>query len=269
MNDLLKTIVAAKKQEVEECKRSRPIAYMEPGTLSRKNVSMKSALLSGGSGIIAEIKRRSPSKGYINSDINIHDLSKGYVKAGAAAISVLTDHTFFGGSHDDLLIARASVSCPILRKDFIIDEYQVFETKHLGADVILLIASILTKNEILQFSLKAKSLGMEVLLEIHTEKEIDKINDAVDLVGVNNRNLNDLSISIDRSLQLSPLIPKQFLKISESGINTPEKLIELRQAGFRGFLIGESFMSSQSPEKACADFIQSVNNTIKITTDEN
>jgi len=266
MSNILKTIVAAKRLEVADRKLDAPLSQFEKNIDRRVNYSLKEALIqTDASGIIAEIKRRSPSRGDLNTNIDVEEVSKGYVNAGASALSVLTDNTFFGGSMEDLKKARASVNCPILRKDFIIDGYQVFETKYLGADVMLLIASILTASEIYSLALLAKSVGLEVLLEIHLKEEVDKINDLVDIVGVNNRNLNDFTVSIDRSLELYDLIPSRFIKISESGIDSPGKLLTLKEKGFKGFLMGEAFMTMKNPGKGCTDFI----NDLKITSYEN
>jgi indole-3-glycerol phosphate synthase len=180
------------------------------------------------------------------------------MQSGASALSVLTDSHFFGGKNADLTKARKFNFCPILRKDFVIDEYQLIEAKSIGADAVLLIAECLEKNELNHLASTAKSLGLEVLMEIHSIEQLTKLNENIDIVGVNNRNLEDFSVDINNSIGLSNAIPKEFLKISESGINDAERIVELQQAGFQGFLIGEYFMKTADPPKACADLINEV-----------
>ena len=260
MKNILEKIVAKKRAEVSYKKLITPIELFEKNTLSNKNIfSLKDKLNRVDQpGIIAEFKRKSPSKGAINMDASIEKTTMGYIQAGASALSILTDTSFFGGRNEDLRIARAINNCPILRKDFIIDEYQVLETRAIGADVILLIAAILSPEKTFQLASLAKQIGLEVLLEVHSEKELEHACEFIDMVGVNNRNLKDFTVSIERSLKLFDLIPSQFIKISESGIDTPEKLLMLKHKGYQGFLIGEGFMSAKQPEKVCADFIQKV-----------
>ncbi|MCB0448014.1 MAG: indole-3-glycerol-phosphate synthase, partial [Gelidibacter sp.] len=205
----------------------------------------------------AEHKRRSPSKSTINQDTNVFDVAKGYQSAGVCGMSVLTDGKYFGGALDDLLIARASCKLPLLRKEFIIDEYQIIEAKAFGADAILLIAAILTKAEIKQFSELAKRLNLEVLLEIHNEDELHKsVMPSLDMVGVNNRNLKTFDVSLDISKHLSELIPNDFIKVSESGINSVEAIKELQPYGYKGFLIGENFMKTDNAGESAKQFIQ-------------
>jgi indole-3-glycerol phosphate synthase len=207
-------------------------------------------------GIIAEHKRRSPSKSVINQNLNIQDVAKGYETAGVCGMSVLTDGKYFGGSLDDLLVARASCNLPLLRKEFIIDEYQIIEAKAHGADVILLIAAILTKDEIKQFSELGKSLNLDILLEVHNEEELHKsIMPSIDMLGVNNRNLKTFDVSLDISKILSELIPTDFIKVSESGISNIEAINELKPYGYQGFLIGENFMKTDNPGKNAKQFI--------------
>ncbi|MCL4161881.1 UNVERIFIED_CONTAM: hypothetical protein GTU68_046598, partial [Idotea baltica] len=211
------------------------------------------------SGIIAEHKRRSPSKSVINNGLNVQDVAKGYEDAGVCGMSVLTDGKYFGGSLDDLLTARASCNLPLLRKEFIIDEYQMLEAKAFGADVILLIASILTRNQIKQFSEFAKSLNLDVLLEIHNEEELHKsIMPNLDMLGVNNRNLKTFDVSLETSKSLSSLIPDDFVKVSESGISHIEAIKELQPYGYQGFLIGENFMKTDNPGASAAAFIKNL-----------
>jgi indole-3-glycerol phosphate synthase len=225
-----------------------------------RNSLSRSLVRSGSSGIIAEFKRRSPSKGVINDRVRPEIVTKGYADAGASGLSVLTDGKYFGGSTTDFTAARkANPFTPLLRKDFIIDAYQVYESGMLNADVILLIAAVLDKTEILRFTAIAHELGMEVLLELHDESELDKIGKETDLVGINNRNLKDFKVDTDRSLRLLDRIPANTVKISESGISDPETVDFLRTRGFQGFLMGENFMKSENPASACADFIAKLN----------
>jgi len=208
-------------------------------------------------GIIAEFKRSSPSKGVINNHSHVREVTSGYAKAGASALSVLTDSTFFGGSYIDLIEARRANQIPILRKDFILDEYQILEAKAWGADIILLIASILHPDEIKRMASLAKSFGMSVLLEVHNKRELDNgLCDDLDAVGVNNRNLGDFTVSIEHSYNLVSQIPDRFIKVSESGISDPDTIVELKTAGFNGFLIGENFMREQNPGKAMEQFVE-------------
>jgi indole-3-glycerol phosphate synthase len=209
-------------------------------------------------GIIAEFKRKSPSKGSINAYAPVKETTLGYMQAGASGLSVLTDKTYFGGTTQDLATARKINYCPILRKDFMVDEYQIIEAKSMGADVILLIASVLTKEEIRQFSKLAFGLGLEVLLEVHNKEELGKYADGIQLVGVNNRNLNDFSVDIQRSFDLLPEMPSGVAKVAESGLSSPENVISLKRAGFDGFLIGEQFMKHSLPHVACKELVDKI-----------
>lgn len=256
--NILEEIIAYKREEVRERKELYPVRLLERSIyFASPTVSMKKYLLRKDKyGIIAEIKRKSPSKGVINNYVSVERTSIGYMQAGASALSVLTDRKYFGGSIEDLQIARKFNFCPILRKEFIIDEYQVLEAKSIGADAILLIAAVLTPKEIHHLSRHAKSLGLEVLMEIHGEDELHhNLHDSIDIIGVNNRDLKTFTTSIETSVILSDKIPKGYVKISESGIHEPDDIIYLKQAGFQGFLIGEHFMVHGRPEKACTDFI--------------
>lgn len=210
----------------------------------------------GASGIIAEIKRQSPSKGVFKADIDVEKLSIAYMQAGASALSVLTDKKFFGGTNEDLLKVRKFNLCPILRKDFIISDYQIHEAKAIGADVILLIASVLGKEKINEFTLLAKELGLEVLLEVHDESEIDYYVSQIDLLGVNNRNLNNFETTIEKSLSIFSKLPVEACLISESGIRTAKDVKTLKELGYQGFLIGETFMSKAFPGKALEDLVK-------------
>ncbi len=257
--DILQEIVAHKRVEVAANKELYPVKLLEQSTyFEGKPVSLKKYLRRvDKSGIIAEIKRKSPSKGDINPHVSVERTSIGYMQGGASGLSILTDKKYFGGDSEDLKIARSFNFCPILRKDFMIDEYQVVEAKSIGADVILLIAAVLTKKEIEELGGLAQSLGMEVLLEVHNEKELNSsLTDKVDLIGVNNRNLKTFVTDIKTSYDLAELIPNEFLKVSESGIANPETIKDLKKHGFEGFLIGETFMKSGRPEKAAKEFIK-------------
>lgn len=257
--DILSEIVSNKRKEVEASKELYPVKLLENSLYyESKPVSLKKYLLrEDKSGIIAEIKRKSPSKGSINSHVSVERISIGYMQAGASGLSVLTDKNYFGGTPDDLKVARAYNFCPILRKDFMVDEYQVVEAKSIGADVILLIAAVLDKSEIEQLGGLAQSLGMEVLLEVHNQEELERsITDKVDLIGVNNRNLKTFETDVQTSYDLADQIPSEFVKVSESGIADPETIKQLKQYGYEGFLIGETFMKSGRPEKAAKEFIK-------------
>ncbi len=260
--NILDKIIAHKKQEIEERKSLFPVKLLEQsiyfGTdvLSLKSYVQRKDL----SGIIAEVKRQSPSKGVINPKVDVERTSIGYMMAGASALSVLTDKHFFGGSNEDLKEARKVNFCPILRKEFILDEYQIIEAKSIGADAILLIAAALEPKRLASLARFAQSLGLEVLMEVHNKKELEgHLNPNLDLVGVNNRDLTTFEVSIDTSLDLASTIPSDFVKISESGISHPRSILDLKQAGFEGFLIGETFMKQGRPERACEKFIQQIN----------
>ncbi len=258
--NILDRIVADKRKEVALKKGLIPISQLENTRLfNRETISLANALRNSATGIIAEHKRRSPSKSVINQGLNVHEVAKGYESAGACGMSVLTDGKYFGGSLDDLLLARAMVKIPLLRKEFIIDEYQIIEAKSNGADVILLIAAILTKSEIKTFSELAKSLDLDVLLEVHNTTELQKsIMPSLDMMGVNNRNLKTFEVSLETSKSLSQIIPDDFVKVSESGISNIEAIKELKPYGYQGFLIGENFMKSEDPGKSANDFIKGI-----------
>ena len=260
--DILTKIVNDKRIEVNLRKQLIPIKQLEQSILfERETVSLTEKLKNSTTGIIAEHKRRSPSKQVINHDLNVFDVAKGYQDAGVCGMSVLTDGKYFGGSLDDLLTARASCNLPLLRKEFIIDTYQIIEAKAYGADVILLIAAILTKEEIKTFSELAKSLNLDVLLEVHNEAELHKsIMPSLDMLGVNNRNLKTFEVSLDTSKQLSNLIPDDFVKVSESGISNIEAIKTLQPFGYKGFLIGENFMKTDNAGLSAKQFIKTLNN---------
>lgn len=257
--NILDKIIADKFKEVELKKSLIPVSQLENSVLfDRKCISLADNLRTG-SGIIAEHKRRSPSKSVINQNLNVQDVVKGYEDADVSGISVLTDGKYFGGSLEDLLYARASVNLPVLRKDFMIDEYQILEAKAYGADVILLIAAVLTEKQLIHLANSAKSLGMDVLLEVHNEEELKKsLKVNADMIGVNNRNLKTFEVSIDNSKNLAKLIPDEFVKVSESGISNTEAIADLKNYGYQGFLIGENFMKTDDPGASAREFIRNL-----------
>lgn len=263
--NILETIVEKKKIEVAGKKQITGINYFisDDKNFDRPCLSLKEKLLKGGANIIAEFKRKSPSKGFMNEHINVADVLPGYEKYGAAAISVLTDNEFFGGDIEELQTARSIVNIPLLRKDFMIDEYQLYEAKHYGADLILLIAACLSKKQVQQLAAKAKALQLEVLLEIHSKSEIECICDEVDIIGINNRNLETFVTDVKTSLDLIESLPAGKPVISESGISNTETIAQLYNAGFKGFLIGETFMKATQPAVAFADFMQALQVSMK------
>jgi indole-3-glycerol phosphate synthase len=239
-----------------EARKAVPVADLEKRPFfGREVLSLRAGLLDPGkTGIIAEFKRRSPSKGVINDSVLVTDVTRGYTEAGAACLSVLTDRNFFGGSPADLEAARVN-AIPILRKDFIIDEYQILEARAMGADVILLIAACLKPAAVKRLAEFAAALGLEVLLEIHSEDELDHICDATPIVGVNNRDLKTFTVDIERSIRLSQQLPVGKLLVAESGINRVETMWHMRDSGFHGFLVGEHFMKEKDPAIAFASFV--------------
>ncbi len=258
--NILDKIIAHKKIEVAQRKQQTSIAQLEKRKFfANKVLSLKQFLLDENkTGIIAEYKRKSPSKGIINNKATVEEVTIAYSKFGASGISVLTDEQFFGGTLNDLVAATIN-EVPLLRKDFMIDEYQLIEAKAYGAAVILLIAACLSRQEVKQLATTAKVLGLEVLLEIHNEEELNHICDAVDIVGVNNRNLKTFEVSIETSLQLINKIPTNKPAVAESGISNVQTILTLRHAGFKGFLIGENFMKEVNPAKAFEDFTKHLN----------
>jgi len=260
--NLLEEIVNYKKLEVSEKKQlyttkllEKSIYFNSPTVSITEYLSKKDKY-----GIIAEFKRKSPSKGYINKYASVENVSIGYMRAGASALSILTDSNFFGGSNDDLTEARKLNYCPILRKDFIIDEYQIIEAKSIGADAILLIAAILNKTSIRKLLSFASSLNLETIIEIHNANELNKLENIDNnyILGVNNRNLKNFKTSIENSINIADLIPKNILTISESGIKTPHDIITLKKHNYKGFLIGEQFMIHSRPELECKKFIHNL-----------
>jgi len=257
--NILDQIIQQKRSEVEDRKKKVSISELEKGVyFDRATLSLKESLEKRNrTGIIAEFKRRSPSKGVINDKVDIIDVTTAYFESGASALSVLTDKNFFGGSDEDLVEARIN-QIPILRKDFIINEYQVTEAKSIGADVILLIAACLSPKEVKRLATFAKSLGLEVLLELHDERELEHICDETELIGINNRNLKTFEVNIEQSLIMGQKIPGDKIKIAESGIRSVDDIMMFKENGFKGFLIGELFMKEADPTIAFAEFVNAL-----------
>lgn len=256
MKDILQEIIQAKSLQVERQKQQTSHAELEKLIRPRTKISMQGSLAESKSGIIAEFKRRSPSKGWINREADPQLIVPSYAMKGAAALSILTDEPYFGGTTADIEAVREKVTTPILRKEFIIDEWQVLESRLVGADAILLIAAALSEAQCRSLSALAHELDMEVLLEIHSENEMEYINPCIDMIGVNNRNLGTFITDTGNSFRMAGKLPADMLRISESGISNPATVKELRQAGFRGFLIGECFMRDSSPAEALEKFIE-------------
>ncbi len=255
--NILEEIIEYKKSEVKSQKSKISVADLEKRELfSRQVLSMKDFLIDPSkTGIIAEFKRRSPSKGMINPDVDVVEVTKGYTENGASCLSVLTDEHFFGGSNDDLIKARVN-EIPILRKDFIIDEYQLIESKSIGADIILLIAACLSPQEVKRLATFAGNIGLEVLLELHAEEELEHICDETTIIGINNRDLKTFDVDIERSLRMAEMIRFPKFKVAESGISSVNDILLFKQHGFQGFLIGENFMKANNPTIAFAEFVK-------------
>ena len=255
--NILEEIVTHTKKKVALRKKKTSIQQLESTTLYKKDrISLKKNIQKKQSAIIAEIKFSSPSKGKICPFIDPAKIALGYQKSGAAAISVLTEENYFAGKMKYLIEAREVTHLPILRKDFILEEYQILESRSIGADAILLIAANLTPKKIFQLAQFAHSLKLEVLLEVHSLKELeDSWNNFIDIIGVNNRDLKTLKISIDKSLEIIKKISPNILKISESGLSNAAIIKKLNQVGFNGYLIGESLMQTTQPAKALKDLI--------------
>ena len=257
---ILDKIVASKRKEVDLKKSIIPVSQLEKSVLFERPLnSLADRLSANASGIIAEHKRRSPSKSVINNSLSVEEVVHGYKKAGVCGMSILTDSQYFGGSLDDLLLARSVADNPLLRKEFIIDEYQLLEAKAFGADVVLLIAAILEASDIKRLSELAHTLDLEVLLEIHNEEELSKISSQdIAMIGVNNRNLKTFEVTVNTSISLADKIPDGMIKISESGLDNHKTIKELRSYGYQGFLIGENFMRSKDPGAEAAAFIKNL-----------
>jgi indole-3-glycerol phosphate synthase len=259
---ILDKIIAFKKKEIAKIKAEVPVKKLvESPNFSRQPLSLKKSLLAVGStGIIAEFKRQSPSKGIINDTATIAEVTNGYLDANVAAQSIFTDTSFFGGTMADLMEARViNQQKPILRKDFIVDGFQIVEAKAIGADVILLIAACLTAEELKNYGNLATDLGMEVLYEVHVQEDLDKINHLENkIIGINNRNLKTFDVDLEHSIKLAGQIPDSCVKVSESGISDPRIITGLKEYGFQGFLIGENFMKEENPGAACLEFINQI-----------
>ena len=255
---ILDKIIERKKQEVGEAKSKISLQELKDSEFfGRPTFSLKESVIKK-NGIIAEFKRKSPSKGIINDKVSPLEVVSGYEKFGASGISILTDSDFFGGNFDDILNIRNQIQIPILRKDFMIDEFQFYEAKSIGADVVLLIASCLSPNQVQEFTQLAHELNLEVLLEIHTEDELKHFNKNIDLVGINNRNLKDFKVDLQHSVNLKNQLPKNVLSVAESGIYNVEDFNFLKEKGFDAFLMGEYFMKNENPGKAFENFLNEI-----------
>lgn len=256
MKDILEEIISRKQVLLEEQKKIVGMEQLvESAQENIPRLSMREALLSSPTGIIAEFKRKSPSKGWIKAQALAEEIVPAYERNGAAALSILTDEPFFGGSLKDIRTARPLVNIPILRKDFIIDEYQLYQAKVVEANAVLLIAAALTPERCEELAACAHELGLETLLEIHSEKELAYVGENIDMVGVNNRNLGTFHTDVENSFRLISQLPKDTVPVSESGISSPDTMKRLHDAGFKGFLIGENFMKTDDPGKALKEFI--------------
>lgn len=260
---MLFEIVANRQKQVEALKQARPTSLLERSPYFEKPcLSLKAYLQNPEkTGIIAEFKRKSPSKGIINAEANVVETTTGYARGGASGLSVLTEPSYFMGNDGDLCMAREANQIPILRKDFTTDEYQIIEAKALGADVILLIAACLEKEQARHLAQVAQSLGLEVLFEIHEKEELDKLpNDSV-IIGVNNRSLKTFVVDIQTSFEMASILSQDFVLVSESGLSQASDLASLRQAGYTGFLMGENFMKNANPAQAFQAFAESLRAT--------
>ncbi|WHF52040.1 indole-3-glycerol phosphate synthase TrpC [Chryseobacterium gotjawalense] len=258
--NILNKIIEHKKIEVAQAKKKISLTELKEAVFfQRKTFSLKKSVKSG-SGIISEFKRKSPSKGIINDKADVSEVAKSYEKFGASGISILTDESFFGGTLHDILKVRQEISIPILRKDFMIDEYQFYEAKANGADAVLLIASCLSPAQVQEFTELSHGLDLEVLLEIHTEEELKHINRNVDLAGINNRNLKDFKVDLQHSVNLKNMLPKEILAVAESGIYAVEDFKFLKEKGFDAFLMGEYFMRNEDPGLAFGELINIIKN---------
>ncbi|MDA8728847.1 indole-3-glycerol phosphate synthase TrpC [Flavicella sp.] len=260
--NILEQIVAFKKQEIAKIKAEVSLEKLvKSPAFKRTPLSLKEALVEKGStGIIAEFKRQSPSKGIINATSTIQEVTEGYLNANVAAQSILTDTRYFGGTMVDLMTARTLNSVrPILRKDFVVDAFQIVEAKAIGSDAVLLIAACLTKEELKNYGKLATELGLSVLYEVHSQEELDKISDLDGkIIGINNRNLKTFEVDLEHSIALAAQIPDSCVKVSESGISDPRIISGLKEYGFQGFLIGENFMKTDNPGRACRQFIDQI-----------
>jgi indole-3-glycerol phosphate synthase len=259
--DILERIIAHKKKEVAQLMSEVSVKKLVASpSFKREPISLKNALtIKGSTGIIAEFKRQSPSKGVINGEATIVEVTEGYLNANVAAQSILTDTKYFGGNMVDLMTARTvNESTPILRKDFIVDGFQIVEAKAIGADVVLLIAACLTAQELKNYGKLAEDLGLDVLYEVHNQEELHKIDPVNKIIGINNRNLKTFEVDLEHSIELASQIPDSCIKVSESGISDPRIITGLKEYGFQGFLIGENFMKEKDPGFACQQFIAQI-----------
>lgn len=255
---ILDKIIATKKEEVAKAKKKISVSGLSDSEFfARESFSLKKSVKEK-TGIIAEFKRQSPSKGIINDKVKPLEVVSAYEKFEASGISILTDTPYFGGSFQDLISVRNEIKIPILRKDFMIDEYQFFEAKSWGADVVLLIAACLSPSQVQEYTELAHELGMEVLLEIHTEEELKHFNQNIDLVGINNRNLKDFKVDLEHSVRLKNLLPKDTLSVAESGIYSLKDFQFLKEKGFDAFLMGEFFMKNENPAQAFEEFSKQI-----------
>lgn len=268
MKDILQEIIANKRMEVERHKQAvglQTLLALGGERMYRPTISMRQSLAQSSSGIIAEFKRRSPSKGWLHRGAQVADVIPTYAKSGAAACSILTDNPYFGGSLGDLKQARDLVQIPLLRKDFVVDSYQLFQARAMGADAILLIAAALDRQACQTLAATAHSLQLEVLLEVHREEELEYVNEDIDMLGVNNRNLGTFHTDVENSFRLIEAmkqVPYHPLLVSESGISNPTTVAQLREAGFRGFLIGETFMKTAQPGETLSSFIAAIPSSV-------
>lgn len=262
--DILTEIVAHKRIELEAFRAEKPLSVIAKeveSLLDTKPASMRQALMTSDSGIIAEFKRKSPSKGWIKEEGKAEEIPLSYQQNGAAALSILTDQHYFGGEDKFIVKARkAGVTIPVLYKNFVIDEYQLFQARLCGASAALLIAACLSKKECAMLMARAHELGLEVLLEMHSEPELEYAETGADMCGINNRNLGTFITNVENSYRLAELLPKDACKVSESGISNPQTVKELRQTGFNGFLIGENFMKTPNPGEALRTFVREIEN---------
>jgi indole-3-glycerol phosphate synthase len=262
--DVLDKIIAFKRSELEGKKKFRPVRkFANSAFFKLKMPSFHDALAKPGPSIIGEFKRKSPSYGIININAEVEQVARGYEEAGIAAMSILTDMEFFGGEVHDLQNVAGFVKIPLLRKDFIVDEYQVVESKSIGASAILLIAAVLSKKEVGTLTELSLNLGMDVLFEIHDEKDLEKMSHKINIIGVNNRNLKTFEVNMDHSRELFSCLPVNCLKVAESGFQTYREVTKLFTAGYNAFLIGGKFMRSKNPGKVAAQFIKDLKKSIE------
>ena len=261
--DILEQIAAVKREEVKHRKTTAPFSLLEKSSLfGQPRPSFHEALAQPQPSVIGEFKRRSPSKGPINLTADAITVAKGYMHAGISAVSILTDKQFFGGSNQDLVNVATAIDLPLLRKDFVIDEYQVIEARSLGASAILLIATMLTAREVYQLSALAEDLGLDILFEIHSAEDLDKMNDKIRITGVNNRNLRSFEVSMANSGELLSRLPENCIKVAESGLSSPGDVKKLFRNGYDAFLIGENFMKARDPGRKAAEFMEDLTKKI-------